>query len=193
MAVLVGAAAILPVLGMAPHLTMDRLADLGQGFFQGVGHAHAIHFFSFVNLKGGLISIGIGAVLYLAVIRQFLMKPGKAGGRDYANMWPVWLDLENLVYRPVIEKALPGICGAVCRSFDHMVDGLVVLARKTVCRQLPEPKTYLEGNWLGHVLGAFVDNWLLLWDGLTGKRKKGDPRGSAVSRFIDRERRIKHM
>ena len=192
-AVLVGAAAILPVLGMAPHLTMDRLADLGQGFFQGVGHAHAIHFFSFVNLKGGLISIGIGAVLYLAVIRQFLMKPGKAGGRDYANLWPVWLDLENLVYRPVIEKALPGICGAVCRSFDHMVDGLVVLARKTVCRQLPEPKTYLEGNWLGHVLGAFVDNWLLLWDGLTGKRKKGDPRGSAVSRFIDRERRIKHM
>lgn len=217
--VLVGAAALLPVLGAAPHLTMDKIADLGQGFFQGTGHAHVIAFFSLTNLKGGLISIGIGAVLYGAVIRQFLMKPEtgaeKDGGRCYVNRWPSWLDLENLVYRPVLQVALPGICGAVfgvldryvisvplkvfmaassvaCRAMDHMTDGLVVLMRKTVCRQLPEPKAHLEGNWLAHVLGGMVDGIRLLWEKVSGKRREGQVRISAVHHFIEREKQMKH-
>jgi len=255
--VLVGAALVLPVLGMAPHFTMDRIADLGQGFFRGTGHAHVVAFFSFANLKGGLISIGIGVVLYAAVIRQFLMKPevaavgnngsetegskgqevravqaegveagkrqaedggteGSRGkGRCYVDCWPSWLDLENLVYRPVLQVALPGICGAVfgvldryvisvplrvfmaaasivCRAMDHMADGVVLLARKTVCRQLPEPKAHLEGNWLAHALGGIVDAATLLWEKLSGKRREGQVRISAVHHFIEREKQMKH-
>ena len=225
-AVLTGAAVILPVLGMVPFLTMDRIADLGQGFFGGSGHAHKVNYFAFANLKGGLISIAIGAALYLVVIHGFLMEretgaagekeKGRGSGLRYVNRWPSWLDLENLVYRPVLQTALPGICGAVfgfldqylistaltiffsvssvvCRSMDHLTDGVVVLARKTVCRQLPEPKNHPETNWLAHVLGHFVDRWARLKILLFGKKETGRVRVSAVHHFIQREKRIKHM
>ncbi|MCI8837892.1 MAG: NADH dehydrogenase [Hungatella sp.] len=207
--VLVGAAVILPALGMMPHVTMDRIADLGQGFFGGTGHAHVIAFFSPVNLKGGLISIGIGLVLYAAVIRQFLMRPEtgavgteaeasggdkKAGvrGRCYVNRWPSWLDLENLVYRPVLQVFM-AVASVVCRALDHMTDGAVVLLRKTVYRQLPEPKAHLEGNWLAHLLGGIVDGFGLLWEKVSGKSGDGQVRVSAVHHFIEREKQMKHM
>ena len=191
-AALVSAAAVLPVLGMIPHLTMDRIGDMGQGFFHAEGHGHVIQYFSFVNLKGGLISIGIGAVLYVAVIRQFLMKSQGTGEKRYVDLWPSWFDLEDLVYRPALKASAALACLAF-RALEQVTDGLVLLGRKTVYRQLPEPKTYMEGDWLAHVLGIFADGWMFLWDSVTGKRKKGQPRASAVSRFIERERRIKHM
>ena len=41
-----GSAIILPALGAVPHLTSDRIADLGQGFFHLEGEAHAVQYFS---------------------------------------------------------------------------------------------------------------------------------------------------
>ncbi len=199
--VLVAAAGVLPILGMAPHLTMDRMADLGQGFFLGQGHPHEVAYFSFTNLKGGLISVGIGVILYLLVIRRLLMEPEEAAGgssvasgRRYTNAWPSWLDLENLVYRPVLETLLPGICvSALCRAADHLTDGFVVLARKTVCRQLPEPKSQPDGNWAAHVLGRFLDSWALLHDKLFGRKDPERVRVSAVHHLIQKEKRMKHI
>lgn len=209
--VLTAAAAILPVLGMLPRITMDRIADLGQSFFQGTGHAHVIEYFSFVNLKGGLISVGIGAFLYIVVIRQFLMKPepallaagdsgngaiqaaeGKSKGRCYVDRWPSWLDLENLVYRPMLWLFTAAALLA-CRVLEHMTDGLVLLARKTVCRQLPEPKAHIEGNWLALVLGSIVDGTAAVWDKLLRRQRGEAVRVSAVHHFIEREKRMKHM
>lgn len=152
--VLVAAAVILPMLGMLPGWTMDRIADMGQPFFHGDALEHAVHYLSFANLKGAGISIGIGAVLYVSVVRGLLMDRKKR----YVDRWPAWLDLENLIYRPVIEVALPGICGVVCqcldrylvpvvvrvflavssvlcRGMDHMLDGGILLARKTTHSQ----------------------------------------------------------
>ena len=47
----------------------------------------------------------------------------------YINVWPVWLDLENLIYRPVLRLLilLAAIC---CRVLDCLVDFLVVLLRR---------------------------------------------------------------
>lgn len=155
---LLTAAAVLPVLGMMPYLTMDRLADLGQGFFYGSGHAHAVSYFSLTNLKGAFISVTIGVLLYVLVIRNVLMVQEKDGVRRYADRWPGWLDLENLIYRPVLQKLLPDICGAVlgfidkylisvlvtvflavasvvCRGMDHLADGFIRLVRMTTHRQ----------------------------------------------------------
>ena len=75
------------------------------------GHADALAEFSplsFECVKGALISLGIGTLLYLFFIRRVLMRDGK-----YLNLWPEWLDLENLLYRPLLTKWLPGFFGAV--------------------------------------------------------------------------------
>jgi hydrogenase-4 component B len=167
-------AGAIPVLGTAPGLTMDRLADLAQGFM-GVHHAgHAVHYFAWVNLKGGLISIAIGAGLYFLVVRRWMMVDG-----NYVNRWPEWLDLEEKLYRPLLLKVLPGLFGRICSLLDRIMDvvagilpkvgagiagildiltdGTVVLLRKTVYRDSHDRGELEEGNALTHVIGVMLN------------------------------------
>lgn len=96
------------------------------------GTHHILHFeaFTLTNLKGGAISLGIGAVLYLIVVRGLLKKDG-----CYANYWPKVLDLEDLIYRPLLTKVLPVIGGVVFRIMDMSTDSIIMLIRKTVLRE----------------------------------------------------------
>ena len=106
---------------------------------------------------GALISIGIGTAVYFLVIRKALMDQA---GR-YINVWPVWLDLENLIYRPVLRLLilLAAIC---CRVLDCLVDFLVVLLRRSIYRDSPLPHELPEGNVLTVTAGraANMFGWL---------------------------------
>ena len=171
---LTATACVIPVLGMMPGMTMDHLADLAQGFL-GVHHAgHAVHYFTWVNLKGSVISVAIGAVLYLMVVRPWMMKNG-----TYVNRWPEWLDLEEKLYRPLVLTVLPGICGWICGVLDKMMDivsvilpkvgagiagvmdilsdGVVVLLRKTLYRETRYHGELEEGNAMTHVIGVTLN------------------------------------
>ena len=135
-----GSAIILPILGFVPNVTMDRLADLGQEFMHGESPAHAVHYFSFVNLKGAIISLVIGLVVYFGVVRLLLMKKDETGRRVYINAWPEWLDLENAVYRPILLVFLPFIGAFVSRVFEQITDGFIALLAKTVYTPKMEEK-----------------------------------------------------
>ncbi len=79
------------------------------------GHEDVLEEFaplSFECVKGAGISLAIGAVLYLVFIRKVLMRKG-----EYVDLWPKWLDLEDLVYRPMMTKGFPGVFGAVMSVF----------------------------------------------------------------------------
>lgn len=148
-------ATLLPLLGLMPDLLMGRLADMGQSFFT-VGELPKTAWFSWENLKGAGISIGIGALVYLFLVRTLLMK--KEGSQKvYVNRWPSWLDLENVLYRPVLLKALPFVCGVCCRVFDSAVDAAVVFLRKTVYRDSKLPEELEEGTALTHAAGCTVN------------------------------------
>ena len=164
---------------------------MGQDFFRGSGHVHEVHYFTFTNLKGGLISIAIGAVLYAVVIRGLLMEPEEGGTRRYVDRWPAWLDLENLI--STVMTVFFALSSVFCRALDYLTDSVVVLMRRTVCRQLPEPKNRPETDRLAHILGRMVDRWVKLRDGLFGKEDTGRVRVSAVHHMIEREKRVKHM
>ena len=81
---------------------------------------------------------------------------------DYNNPWPVWLDLEELLYRPLLLSLLPLLCGILCRILDSAVDMIVVVLRRTLYRDSPLPQELTEGNVitaaLGHMLNGF--QWL---------------------------------
>ncbi|SHJ22523.1 complex I subunit 5 family protein [Hespellia stercorisuis] len=124
-------ALVLPVLGIFPTLTMDRLAQLSQGFMGLSEYGHHVHYFGWESVRGGLISLAIGVVVYLFVVRTFFM-PRRNGVRVYADRWPAWMDLENLIYRPLIQYILPTVGQFVCRIGDSLVDTLVVVLRKTI-------------------------------------------------------------
>ena len=236
-------ASVIPVFGSCPQLFMDRAADLGQGFFQGNLLGHKVSYFAAGNLKGAAITIGIGIVLYMAVVRGLLMEKAESGeqaeGRwdnggsssgvnggnnsginsivnseinsgvnrrnnsgvnsrinrevngkmcglylyRYVDRWPKWLDLEELIYRPILAVALPGIFGAafrfvdrylvstavnlflqvsavLCRALDHMADGLILLARKITHRQRNGEMVRWGNDRSAFILGHFIDESL---------------------------------
>ncbi len=174
-----GAAVLIPVMGLFPNAIMDKLADLAQGFM-GLKHAgHEVHYFTWTNLKGSVISIVIGAAVYVVVVRGLLMKKQADGSMVYLNRWPKFIDMEDYLYRPVLLKLLPGICGWICGmldkltdrvvrfllaagkaiagGFDILTDGFVVFLRKTVYRDSPKMSELEEGNELTHALGTFLN------------------------------------
>lgn len=156
-AALAVSAAVIPVMGFFPTGTMDKLADLAQGFM-GLHHAgHEVHYFAWVNLKGSVISIIIGALVYAVIVRGLMMKKQEDGTRIYVNRWAAGLDLENLIYRPVLLTVLPAIFGGICLLLDRMLDAVVVLLRKTIFKDSQEMGELEEGNEVTHVFGAILN------------------------------------
>ena len=176
-----GSAILLPVLGMTATKTMMPLAQMAQGFLQQHHEAHVPHFFSWVCLSGGLISIGIGAAVYLLFIRTVLIRKDGKGATAYLDLWPEKLDLEELIYRPLVLKILPAIGTAISRAAekiadgallkvlpflglfiarlgDSLVDWVIVLLRKTIYRD--KKITYHTGKMLypTDILGKALDS-----------------------------------
>lgn len=149
-------AVLLPIMGFFPNVVMDFLADRGTSLMHAGKLEEQIQYFSLANLKGAGISIAIGACLYFVVVRLLLMKKEESGIRAYANRWPDWLDLENGVYRPLI-IVLCAICGFFCRVLDSLVDGIVVLLRKTIYKDRPLPFELTEGTIFTYHLGSFCN------------------------------------
>jgi len=143
--VLLLSAAVLPFLGALPEMLMTPIGVRSAAFFgQEVLH-HEIPYFGSANLIGAAQSIGIGVVIYFAVVRPLLMKKVD-GVRVYVNRWPAWLDLENGVYRPVLMDFLPNVLGAITKFIAHIPEsfamvkilpGLIVGAVRFIC-ELPE-------------------------------------------------------
>jgi len=171
-----GAAVVLPILGLSAVWSMNKIADIGTDFMHSGELEHAVHFYSPESLKGGFISIAIGVLVYFLIVRKLMIKQGK-----YVNLWPAWLDLEELIYRPLLLKLLPAVFGFLSRIFaealdfvidrkwvttvlgfiSHLisdsVDALVLLLRKTVFRNKPIPITNKVLQSPAYLLGDQVD------------------------------------
>ena len=184
-------AAGLPALGLTASRSMDYIADVGTDFFHCGAMEHAVHYLSPENLKGAAISIVIGAALYFLFIRKVLMKDGK-----YINRWPEKLDLENLLYRPLLLQWLTGIFGWVSalfgenkltaplwnatvrvsgilgRFFCDLPDALVLVTAKTLYRPAKEQSDDKVYSSLSYRLGKDIDLYAIRH----GKEKKGDRR-----------------
>ena len=134
-------AVVLVLMGVFPHQIMDRLAELARPFLCGAELEHTLHYFSLTNLKGSAISISIGLVLYLTLVRFVFMRKVKfkarltdamkaeaadqaeageaAESKDvdtriYVNLWPEIIDLEDQFFRILIADLLkPGVFGVI--------------------------------------------------------------------------------
>lgn len=130
-AALTAATAALTVIGVSPYGLMQKLAELGNSLMMAHHEAHVPEYFAWVNLKGGVISIAIGLVVYFFVVRPFLMKQ-EDGIMVYQDSFPKWFDLENLVYRPLLLKVLPGIIGPIFWFTANLPDMLIALVGRTL-------------------------------------------------------------
>ena len=108
------AAIILPILGTFPMKTMDVLADGAMGFLRSGPLHHEVHYFAWVNLKGGLISIVIGVIFYLLVVRKIFIRDGR-----YVDLWPKKLDVA-ILFTGLIRSVLV-LLGKLAKVFDGIL------------------------------------------------------------------------
>lgn len=124
---------LLPILGILPTVFMNRIARVGDGFISGIGfETKTIAYFSLENLKGAVISIIVGLIVYFGFIRVCFIHKRKNGGTYYQKIWPDWISLEEIFYRPVFYIILPTVLAFICRILDRFVDSIVVFMRKTL-------------------------------------------------------------
>lgn len=163
-------ATLLPLMGFLPTQVMGTLADLGQSFLSASDQLEEISWFSMANLKGAAISIGAGVLIYLLLVRTWMMKR-EENGRSYVNRWNRYFDLENLIYRPVLLYALPFLLGILCRVLDSMADTLVVFLRKTIYRDSRLPHELEEGTRVTYLIGSFMNQMERLANAVFWKRR----------------------
>ncbi len=132
----ISSAAIL-VLGV-PSIAI-RLASGAVGFLGGT-KAGTAEFFSFEALKGAAICIVIAAVLYFALIRKATYRNGR-----YVDIIPSWMDLENSVYKPLI-NALTVIGEVFGRVVSGSADFVALAMRRSVL-----------SSTVGHILSGATD------------------------------------
>ena len=178
---LLGSAVVLPLLGALPGVILSPVGARSAAFFGQEASHHAIAYFSGENLLGAAESILIGALVYLLIVRKLLSRKEADGSRVYLSLWPAWLDLEELVYRPLVMEILPGVAGtvsafiasipdgklvrviipqgvtAIVRFFSELPENITVLLRHTVFRKRREAKSVPVGNRVTWGLGRFVN------------------------------------
>lgn len=159
-----------PLMGFLPNTVMNGVASLGEEFMHPEQLAEAVRYFSLANLKGGLTSLLIGALVYLVIVRKWMMKRGE-NGTVYVDRWNRYWDLEEALYRPLLLKILPLVFGVICRFFDSLLDGIVVLLRKTLYKDSRLPHELEEGTFVTHVIGSELNYAVRLMNRTFWKKK----------------------
>ena len=142
------------VLGVLPHVLSEKITETMLPLVNGHHFHHAVEYLAWVNLKGVLISLSIGAIVYFAFIRTVLIKK-KDGKTTYICPWNDKISIENLVYVPFC-KGVIFVLSVICRAADHMTDALVLILRKTVFRDSREEKI-VHKHRLAYAMGSLVD------------------------------------
>lgn len=118
------AAGAMVLLGCLPGITMEPIAQWA-GVFLAADPGHPVHYFTWTNLQGALISLGAGAVFYMLLVRSWMSRR-MGGERLLVNRWPEGWDLEDRLYRPLL-KGLHFAGSFLARVLASM-GSLVVLA-----------------------------------------------------------------
>ncbi len=160
---------LLPLIGLMPYKIGNVIGFSGTGFLNGSTHHIVIDFFTFENIEGALISILIGACVYIVIVRKFFIDPEK--NYECSNLWPEKLNIEFLIFRPVLCKILPFIGALFAKLVDLITAGLVdvILNRSSRTKFIipPEDNEFgvypelSENQSAGVVLGASLSYGLI--------------------------------
>ena len=155
-------ALLLFVLGAFPEI-MNRIGELGQEFFFGHNPDHEVNYFAWINIKGALVSLAIGAIVYFLIIRTFFIARDENGYLKYINPWPKYLDLEKYIYRPVLGIVLPNIGGFIANTLGNLVGkiadfeiGLFKMVDNLYTKRLSIHEDEEEPNKLGILLNKIM-------------------------------------
>ena len=152
--------------GLTPSFSMRALSDLALPFLR--SHPHAVHYFSGENLLGAVKSVAVAAVVYPFIVRKWMMQPDPETETErYVNRWLKHFDLEDSVYRPLIQGFLAAF-GWLFSLLDRLLEGLLLPALMTLGTLIAEgadrlndrcliPLCTFVGTFFGRVLDSVTD------------------------------------
>lgn len=170
--VLTVSALMIPLLGLLPELTANGLARLSMPFFR-LGSFEGASYFSLESLKGAMISILIGILVYFLIVRTCTMRK-KGARRAYIDAHPAWLDMERYLYRPLL-RFLAALGGVLARIADSLTDALLALLRATFYRDITRKLPPEYGNRVTYTLGSAMDRVADSYCAITHKKRRGKP------------------
>ena len=142
-AALTVSALLIPVMGFFPSIIMDGMAAWGQGALYSDVPVYAVKYFSLEKIPGKVINFLIGAGIYIVIVRGLMMRRKDAAGAVsyvYANLWPQRLDLEDLIYRPLLSFLVEsaGVIAAIVSSLPEAIANPL----NTLMKTAPKPIRY---------------------------------------------------
>ncbi len=153
LAITIPAVAIL-VLGATAKLTMIPVAEYAQGIAQCAGESNHIHLFAWECLKGAVVSLIVGGLLYFCIVRPIIRRT-KDGVVCYRNRWPEMLDMEKYLYRPILLKFLPFL-GSIVTSVAEVFFNVVTWLKGSI----------FVGTLFARVLDVAAESFLRLFQRL---------------------------
>lgn len=115
----------LPIFGFMPYAVADRISVLGSEFMNAPEHHHFINYFSYESLEGAVISITIGIAVYFLFVQKFLIAKKSDGNVEFLNLWCEKLNIENLIFRPLLGIILPFLGSLFAKLTDLITAGPV--------------------------------------------------------------------
>ena len=170
--VLTISAFMIPLLGLLPDVTANRLARMSMSVFRLETFA-GTSYFSLGSLKGALISILIGVSVYFLIVRTVTMRK-KGARRAYVDAHPFWLDMERYLYRPLL-RFFAALGGVIARVADSLTDLLLALLRATFYRDITRSLPPEYGNRITYALGNAMDRIADSYCAITHKKRRGKP------------------
>ncbi len=171
-------ALIPPALGFTSQYSLNRIVEMCAKPLNIRTSSEYIleNYFTLECLKGGLISIAIGLVIYIGIIRICMMSDDKD---KYLDLWPKWMDMEDVIYRPVILYAIPFVMSVICRFLDSFADSCIYGLRRTVFKDSKQQEELAEGTRITYGLGVITGRIARLIRRV--KKAKGRPTGKPVN------------
>lgn len=162
------------VIGILPHALAEKISLAMIPFVNGHGFHHEVEYFSFTNLKGVFISLAIGILVYVLVIRKLLCK-NENGKRIHYNPLENKFSVEGNIYKPLLKgfiwatgaacsvldklpdlaiKAGMFVLTVFCRACSDITDIIILLLDRTVLKTAKEPHEPHERKY-AYALGTF--------------------------------------
>ncbi len=128
------------LLGVTPNLFFSKIGEFLSQYFR-TQPAEIIPYFSWINLQGSLITIGIGLILYFGIGRKTVIDR-EGVYRDY-NTGKFSLDC--LIYQPILIN-LSFFFGLLARILDVLADLFIIGINRFFYKSVEIPKTFTEGE-----------------------------------------------
>ena len=90
------------------------------------------------------------------------MKKNEQGRKVYVNLWPKWMDLEDYVYRPLIQHFIPFVMAVIFRALDRGFDGIMSCFGRFVLGPTKTRKAVTVGTRFTYIIGTIMDDIVIV-------------------------------